>query len=52
MHRLLWPLAVVLLVLCLGALLALRPIGKIELARPAADQAEPPVPPVASEPTR
>ena len=46
------PLAVVLLVLCLGALLALRPIGKIELARPAPDQAEPPVPPVASEPTR
>ena len=46
------PLAVVLLVLCLGALLALRPIGKIELARPALDQAEPPVPPVASEPTR
>ena len=46
------PLAVVLLVLCLGALFALRPIGKIELARPAPDQAEPPVPPVASEPTR
>ena len=46
------PLAVVLLVLCLVALLALRPIGRIELARPAADQAEPPVPPVASEPTR
>lgn len=40
------PLTIVLLVLCLGALLALRPIGKIRL------QAEPPGPPVASEPTR
>jgi DHA1 family bicyclomycin/chloramphenicol resistance-like MFS transporter len=40
------PLAVVLLGLCLVALLALRPITKIRL------QAEPPVPPVMSEPTR
>src|SRR5688572_4830284 len=40
------PLAVVLLVLCLVALLALRPISRIRL------QAEPPVPPVDSEPTR
>ena len=40
------PLAVVLLVLCLIALLALRPISRIRL------QAEPPVPPVDSEPTR
>ena len=45
------PLAAVLLVLCLGALLALRPIGKIPLERASA-QAEPPVPPVDSEPTR
>jgi DHA1 family bicyclomycin/chloramphenicol resistance-like MFS transporter len=42
------PLTIVLLVLCLGALIALRPIGKIRLQ----SQAEPPVPPVASEPTR
>jgi MFS transporter, DHA1 family, multidrug resistance protein len=40
------PLTIVLLVLCLGALVALRPISKIRL------QAEPPGPPVASEPTR
>lgn len=40
------PLAVVLLGLCLAALLALRPIGKIRL------QAEPPGPPVVSDPTR
>jgi DHA1 family bicyclomycin/chloramphenicol resistance-like MFS transporter len=40
------PLAIVLLGLCLIALLALRPISKIRL------QAEPPVPPVDSEPTR
>jgi DHA1 family bicyclomycin/chloramphenicol resistance-like MFS transporter len=40
------PLTVVLLGLCLVALLALRPIGKIRL------QAEPTVPPVMSEPTR
>jgi DHA1 family bicyclomycin/chloramphenicol resistance-like MFS transporter len=40
------PLAVVLLVLCLVALLALRPISRIGL------QAEPPGPPVDSEPTR
>ena len=40
------PLTIVLLVLCLGALIALRPIAKIRL------QAEPPGPPVASEPTR
>ncbi len=40
------PLTIVLLVLCLGALLALRPIGRIRL------QAEPPAPPVMSEPTR
>ena len=47
------PLAVVLLVLCLIALLALRPIGKIALERsPSAVQAEPPGPPVDSEPTR
>jgi DHA1 family bicyclomycin/chloramphenicol resistance-like MFS transporter len=45
------PLAAVLLVLCLGALLALRPIGRIPLERASA-QAEPPVPPVDSEPTR
>ena len=44
------PLAVVLLVLCLVALLALRPIGRIGWT--AALQAEPPGPPVASEPTR
>jgi len=42
------PLTIVLLVLCLGALIALRPIGKIRLQ----SQAEPPGPPVASEPTR
>ena len=42
------PLTIVLLVLCLGALIALRPIAKIRLQ----SQAEPPVPPVASEPTR
>ena len=40
------PLSVVLLGLCLAALLALRPIGKIRL------QAEPPGPPVVSDPTR
>ena len=40
------PLAVVLLVLCLVALVALRPISRIRL------QAEPPVPPVDSEPMR
>ena len=42
------PLTIVLLVLCLVALLALRPISKIRLQ----DQAEPPGPPAASEPTR
>ena len=41
-------LTIVLLVLCLGALIALRPIGKIRLQ----SQAEPPRPPVASDPTR
>jgi DHA1 family bicyclomycin/chloramphenicol resistance-like MFS transporter len=46
------PLAAVLLVLCLGALLALRPIGRIPPAGGASAQAEPPVPPVDSEPTR
>ena len=40
------PLAVVLLVLCLIALVALRPISAMRL------QAEPPGPPVDSEPTR
>jgi DHA1 family bicyclomycin/chloramphenicol resistance-like MFS transporter len=40
------PLTVVLLGLCLVALLALRPIGRIRL------QAEPTEPPVMSEPTR
>ena len=40
------PLTVVLLGLCLVALLALRPIGRIRL------QAEPTAPPVMSEPTR
>jgi len=41
-----------LLVLCLIALLALRPIGRIALERPPSAQAEPPGPPVDSEPTR
>lgn len=45
------PLTIVLLVLCLVALLALRPIGKVELARPPF-QAEPPREPAVSEPTR
>jgi DHA1 family bicyclomycin/chloramphenicol resistance-like MFS transporter len=40
------PLSLVLLALCLVALLALRPISQIQL------QAEPPAPPVDSEPTR
>ena len=42
------PLTIVLLVLCLGALIALRPIAKIRLQ----SQADPPGPPVAPEPTR
>jgi MFS transporter, DHA1 family, multidrug resistance protein len=42
------PLTIVLLVLCLVALLALRPISRIRLEA----QAEPPGPPAASEPTR
>jgi DHA1 family bicyclomycin/chloramphenicol resistance-like MFS transporter len=46
------PLAMVLMVLCLGALLALRPIARIDLGRPAPTQAEPAVEPAASEPTR
>ncbi len=46
------PLAAVLLVLCLGALLALRPIGKIRLDRPSPAQADPPGELVASDPTR
>ena len=46
------PLAAVLLVLCLFALLALRPIGKIRLDRSPPAQAEPPGEPVESEPTR
>ncbi len=46
------PLAAVLLVLCLIALLALRPIGKIRLDRSPPAQAEPPGEPVESEPTR
>jgi DHA1 family bicyclomycin/chloramphenicol resistance-like MFS transporter len=46
------PLAVVLLVLCLVALVALRPIGKIQLSRPPPAQAEPVAEPAASEPTR
>jgi len=47
------PLAVVLLTLCLFALLALRPIGKIRLDRGApAGQAEPAGVPVESDPTR
>jgi DHA1 family bicyclomycin/chloramphenicol resistance-like MFS transporter len=40
------PLTIVLLGLCLIALLALRPLGRIRL------QAEPPAPPAMSEPTR
>lgn len=40
------PLTIVLLGLCLVALLALRPLGRIRL------QAEPPAPPAMSEPTR
>jgi DHA1 family bicyclomycin/chloramphenicol resistance-like MFS transporter len=46
------PLATVLLVLCLVALLALRPIGKIRLDRQPPPQADPPEDPVASEPMR
>ena len=46
------PLATVLLVLCLIALLALRPIGKIRLDRSLPGQAEPAGEPVESEPTR
>jgi DHA1 family bicyclomycin/chloramphenicol resistance-like MFS transporter len=46
------PLAVVLLTLCLVALLALRPIGKIPLDRAPARQAEPAGVPVESDPTR
>ncbi len=46
------PLAVVLLTLCLVALLALRPIGKIRLDRTPAGQAEPAGVPVESDPTR
>jgi DHA1 family bicyclomycin/chloramphenicol resistance-like MFS transporter len=46
------PLAVVLLVLCLGALAALRAIGRFAPDRAPSAQAEPPVPPVDSEPTR
>jgi DHA1 family bicyclomycin/chloramphenicol resistance-like MFS transporter len=46
------PLAVVLLTLCLVALLALRPIGKIRLDRAPAGQAEPAGVPVESDPTR
>ena len=45
------PLSVVLLVLCLVALLALRPIGRIRRIEPPG-QAEPPGTPVESEPTR
>jgi DHA1 family bicyclomycin/chloramphenicol resistance-like MFS transporter len=45
------PLALVLLVLCLVALLALRPISRIDLSRGTA-QAEPVGEPAASEPTR
>ncbi len=40
------PLAMVLLVLCLVALIALRPISRVRL------QADPPAPPIAPEPTR
>ena len=46
------PLAVVLLVLCLFALLALRPISKIPRDRAISGQADPPGEPVESEPTR
>jgi DHA1 family bicyclomycin/chloramphenicol resistance-like MFS transporter len=46
------PLAAVLLLLCLAALFALRPIGRIRLDRPLPAQAETPVEPAASEPTR
>ena len=46
------PLAVVLLTLCLVALLALRPIGKIRLDRAPAGQAEPAGVLVESDPTR
>jgi DHA1 family bicyclomycin/chloramphenicol resistance-like MFS transporter len=46
------PLTIVLLVLCLGALLALRPIGRVDLARAAPSQAVPPAEPAASDPTR
>jgi DHA1 family bicyclomycin/chloramphenicol resistance-like MFS transporter len=46
------PLAVVLLALCLVALLALRPIGRIPLDRAPARQAEPAGVAVESDPTR
>jgi DHA1 family bicyclomycin/chloramphenicol resistance-like MFS transporter len=46
------PLATVLLALCLVALVALRPIGKIRLDRAPPGQAEPAAEPVVSEPTR
>ncbi len=46
------PLAVVLLTLCLFALLALRPIGKIPLYRVPAGQAEPTGEPIESDPMR
>ena len=46
------PLAGVLLVLCLVALCALRPIGRIRLDRPQPGQAVPPAETVDSEPTR
>lgn len=46
------PLAVVLLTLCLVALLALRPIGRIPLDRAPARQAEPAGVDVESDPTR
>lgn len=46
------PLTIVLLVLCLTALIAVRPIGKVDLSRPSRGQAEPVGEPAASEPTR
>jgi MFS transporter, DHA1 family, multidrug resistance protein len=46
------PLTMVLLVLCLGALLALRLIGRVVLAHAPPGQAEPPGEPAASDPTR
>jgi DHA1 family bicyclomycin/chloramphenicol resistance-like MFS transporter len=46
------PLAVVLLALCLVALVAQRPIGKIQLNRLPPGQAEPVGEPAASDPTR